>query len=71
MSKKNPRVLAPSNLPTRLPIGWGIVFYLLLDKFQPSGWVWGAVAAFWILLMLGCIVRMGKEVQVDYFKNGE
>ncbi len=35
------QVIAFKYLPPRLPILLGIVLWLLLDRLQPPGWVWG------------------------------
>jgi len=63
MQKKN--VLANNSLPTRLPIQFTAIVYLLLDKFQAVEWVWGAAGVFVVLLWIGAIIAMSNEEHID------
>ena len=41
MSIKQTTTIAPKYLPPQLPLGLGIILWLLLDRLQPPGYVWG------------------------------
>jgi hypothetical protein len=64
-------VIKKSNLPTRLPVLLTAVVYLLLDRFHPADWVWGAVGAVFVLVWIGAFVAWFKEDEVDIFENPE
>lgn len=70
MSKKNPRKFHPNNLPARLPIWPAAIIWLVLDRTQPPGWVWGAVGVFVVLWFIGAVIAFAKEDWIDYFNNG-
>ena len=63
MKKKN--VLANNSLPTRPPIIFTAVVYLLLDKFHAVEWMWGAAGVFIVLLWIGAFVAVLNEEHVD------
>lgn len=63
MKPKN--VLSRNSLPAQLPIMATAVAYLLLDKFQPPEWVWGAVGLFFVLVWIAAIRAILQERQVD------
>lgn len=60
------RVIAYDNIPFRLPIGGTATVWLLMDRFNPPGWVWGAMAvlvAIWWVVWLYAITHQ-KEVNL-------
>ena len=61
------KVIKISNLPTKLPIIFTATVYLLLDKFNPPGWVWGTVGVAILLLWVICIGTMVNDKYVDIF----
>ena len=52
-----------------LPVNMTAIWYLLLDKFQPPGWVWGAAACFLAIVWIGVIVSIAKETEIDLLKG--
>lgn len=51
MKNKNHRkVFSSLNLPARMPLGASLIMWLLLDRLQPPGWVWGAVTVLLLFL---------------------
>lgn len=58
---KTTKVVPFSQLPMRLPIWPTAVLYLLLDRFNPPGWVWGAAGAIMALLWVICSIAIYKQ----------
>ena len=63
------KVVSPKNLPTHLPLVSIVVTYLLLDKCQAPGWVWGAVATFWGISLIACVFLIVKEEKCSPFEK--
>lgn len=61
------KVLMYKNLPTRLPVVSTTVAWLLLDRLQAPGWVWGAVGAFYVLIWIICLYGFWTEENIDIF----
>lgn len=62
-------VFAHRNLPTRLPVSWTAIAYLLLDRVDAPGWAWGVTGTLIISLWILAIVAIGTEGQIDVFKR--
>jgi hypothetical protein len=58
------KVLHRSHLPSKLPLGITCVAYLMLDKFNAVGWVWGAVGLLFALIWIAAIVAVVNEESV-------
>ena len=58
-------VLDHNCLPSRLPIWTSATAWLLLDRFSPSGWVWGAVGCFFLLLWIVAIWAVVTQEKVN------
>lgn len=65
MKKRN--VIKHKNLSTRSPIGLALLFYLLLDKWNASEWVWGAVGLLFLFMLIAFIIDRINEVEIDIF----
>jgi hypothetical protein len=65
------RVIKYRNLPTKLPIGSTAVVWLLLDRFQAPGWVWGAVGVICLATWAAVIYQIWIEDGVDIFAEGK
>lgn len=66
------KVIKMNNLPTRLPFVATLVYYLVLDRFNAPGWVWGAVGVLMLLVWILAIVNLMREEDVDlFFKESE
>ena len=63
------KVVSEKNLPTRFPIINTAVFYLLLDRFDASGWAWGVVFTILAIAWIISIIRFIKQEQVELFKD--
>lgn len=50
------KALSPKNHPRRIPLTLFAVVWLLMDRFQPSGWVWGVVGTICAVLMILSVV---------------
>jgi hypothetical protein len=61
--------ISPRNLAPHLPFVEGAVIYLLLDKLQAPGFVWGAVGVLLILWCLGVAVISFQMEVVDLFAS--
>ena len=68
---KERKVFAYTALPTRLPTTFTLAMWLLLDRCQPPGWVWGATAVMVALLWLSAIIGLVREELVDPFEDLE
>lgn len=54
-------VIHRNNFPTRPPIVFGIVLWLLLDRLQAPGWLYGALFCLYGILLIASIVMIFKE----------
>jgi hypothetical protein len=63
------KVLAWSNMPTRLPLIPSMVFYLFLDHFKAPGWIWGAACVLIGFIWLVAIIGLFTQEQVDVIKD--
>jgi hypothetical protein len=66
---KKIQVIKRSNLPAKPPYALTTIAYLLMDKFQASGMVQGAVWTLIILLWIAVIYSMFTCDEVDLFEN--
>jgi hypothetical protein len=68
--KKTP-VISFKNQKTKLPLLTTIIAYLVLDKFNASPYVWGAVGTLFIIFWIASIVAQFREEAVDIFKENK
>ena len=61
------KVIAQSNLPSRLPLNTTILFWLLLDRLNAPGWAWGALFTVVGLAWVAALIAMWKNEDVDLF----
>jgi hypothetical protein len=60
MSEKR-YVIHPDNMPVRWPwLGAAALWFLVLDRFNAPGWLWGAVGLLWVLITVGWIVTVSR-----------
>lgn len=64
---KGRKVVSPKALPTNLPVSLTVSVFLLLDRLNVEGWVWGAVSAFFTLIWVASIAQLVTHEQVDIF----
>lgn len=65
MSKVEKRVISRKNLPTRVPVYQAMLAYLMLDKFNSPGWVWGVVGTIFVCAIISTTIDIFKEKEVD------
>lgn len=65
MKPKN--VIKISNLPNKIPVIPTITVYLLMDKLNPSMFVWGIVGTLWSIVIIISIYGLATQKQIDIF----
>lgn len=68
---KERKTIATKNLPTRIPLLSFVVIYLLLDKFNAPGYVYGIVGTLAVIILIALIYGMCTEQEVDIFKEDD
>jgi len=64
-------VIKSSSIQTRSPVGFAIVFWLLLDRLDAPGWAFGVLWTFVGLLALAYIASFWTESARDVPGFGE
>lgn len=59
------KVIKRSNLPVRLPILHTLVWWLVFERLDAAGWVWGATGAVIVILWIAVIIGAVREEDVD------
>lgn len=62
------KVISYKNMPVRLPVGGSCVLYLLLDRFQAPGWVWGVLGTLLAILWIVAVHKMFTQKQTELFE---
>lgn len=62
------RVISYKNMPVRLPVGGTCVLYLMLDRFQAPGWVWGVLGTLLAILWGIVVHRLFAQKQIELFE---
>lgn len=65
------KVISRKNVPSYPPLLFTIVMWLLLDRVQAAGWVWGVVGTLVAIIWIGFIINVSKEDQTDIFKKSD
>jgi hypothetical protein len=68
---KRSTVIKSSSLPTRSPLGFAILFWLLLDRLGAPGWAFGVLWTLVGLLVLIWIISFKTESAHDVPGFGE
>lgn len=71
MASKKSRRLSFKSGPSGLGLTFYAVVYLLLDKFQPAGWVWGVVGTICGLILIVNVVDMWIQERYVINEKGE
>ena len=66
---KNRKVVSSTNLPARLPITFSIVMWLLLDRIQAPGYVYGIVFTIIGIMAIAAAIDIWKREDVTLWKN--
>ncbi len=63
------KVISRKNLPVRLSTAFTDcgVSYLLLDKFNAPGWLWGVAFTWFGILLIGGLILAYKQKEVEVF----
>lgn len=62
---KRRKVLDAKQMPTRLPMIGTLVWYLILDKFDAPGWLWGVMGTLFVLLWIAAVVGIWTQDSVE------
>lgn len=65
---KRKKVINNSNLPGRLSLIQPLVFWLVLERLDAAGWVWGVVGCLVVIIWILQIVGLFIQDQVDILK---
>lgn len=68
---KKTKVIARTNLPTRPPLLFSMVVYLMLEHFNAAGWVYGIVGTIAVIFWICFFVNLFDQDSVDIFKKSE
>jgi hypothetical protein len=66
---KKPKVVAHKNLPAKLPIVGTMVWWMVLDKLQAPGWLWGVAGTLGVVFWAFSITALYLQDSQDIFKN--
>lgn len=68
---KQTKVIANKNLPARAPLWASMVAWLMLDRFDAPGWVFGVVGCLFVLLWLAyiCTWFTHESTELNELKN--
>lgn len=66
---KNNAVISRKNLPVKFPVSSTVIAFLLLDKFNAAGWVWGAFGVLFFIIWACAIFLLVTEEDVDILKK--
>lgn len=62
---KRKKVLSWKQLPAKPPFLFGMVCWLLLDRFSAAGWVWGVVGTLVGIMFIGWVYSLFTEDQIE------
>jgi hypothetical protein len=63
------KVIASKNIQLSFPLSLTILAYLLLDKFNASGWLWGVVGTIFVIWYIAVIFSWATTEVVDIFEE--
>lgn len=63
------KVIATKNLPMPMPLQFSLICYLLLDKFQAAGWVWGVVCTVLAFVWFAYFYALATHEYIDLFEK--
>lgn len=64
-------VIKRSSLPQSSPVMFTAVMWLLLDRLDAPGWVWGSVGLLVVLVWIVAITRFVSDTEADVPGFGE
>jgi len=66
---KSVKVISYKQIPVRIPTVPTIVAWLLLDRLQAAGWVWGVVGTMFALIWISSVTTFFMQETVDVIKD--
>ena len=66
---KKRKVIAQKNFSMRSPLMPTVVVWLLLDRFQAPGWVWGVVGTLVAILWIAFVAQAWTNEITDIFEQ--
>lgn len=66
---KTPKYLKASNLPPRISFVWPMVWWLILERFNAPGWVYGALYTVIAVVFVAECIRLWTGEAVDLLGN--
>jgi len=66
---KSVKVISYKQLPAKIPTVPTAVAWLLLDRLQAAGWVWGVVGTMFALIWIGSVTAFFMQETVDVIKD--
>lgn len=64
-------VIKRTSLPAQSPVLFTAVMWLLLDRLDSPGWVWGSVGLLVVLMWIGTVMRWATDSDADVPGFGE
>jgi hypothetical protein len=64
------RVISYKNRPATLPLWQTLTIFLMMDRFNAPGWLWGVIGTIVVLWWIGAIANISKQKEVDIFETG-
>jgi len=60
------KALSHKNQPKRISLAGSLIVWLMLDRYQPPGWVWGFVLTLTgiVLLAQACDALLAESVEI-------
>ena len=69
MSKN--KIISRKNLPTGLPVHWGLTIILALRVFDAPAWLYGAAGAFWVVWLIAAAIVIASAEYLEVFSVKE
>jgi hypothetical protein len=63
------KVIDSENLPARLPLWSSITVWLLLDRLQAPGWVYGVMGTLFAIIWIAAIVKFFRQTETKIFNE--
>lgn len=63
------KVIASKNMPSRIPIASIALSFFAMDIYRAPGWLFGAIGALWFSIVLGIVIRWGRQEEVDILND--
>ena len=67
----NQKVVAPKNLPARLPVTPTIVAWMAMDYYESPAWLYGCLGTLLIIIWIASLVKLSRQVNTDLFEGSK